>query len=318
MFPHRRRIRDVVCTVAVLLVAAPMAARAQDVTFRFSGTISEAYNSPFSDIAVGTPFSGTYTFNLGAADEHDVPNVGDYWHRSAPYGVTVRIGNRVFGSDPAAVEFLIEVIDNYLGSDNYMFVSYRNQPTDGVGVGTIWWQLDDLTQMALSSPALLAAPPVLSQWQGLAGLNIEGPGLEYLLRGQITSISIPEGTCETACPPGPPGPAGPQGETGPMGPRGPEGPAGPMGPQGAQGPAGAVGLQGAPGLMGPMGPAGPVGPQGPKGDKGEVPSGTLVFMLAEDAVPSGYTFVGSFVQNLNNVVYEGGLRVVTIRVYRKN
>lgn len=126
-------IRRFVCTLAVLL-AAPIAARAQDVTFRFSGAISEVYNSPFIEIAPGTPFSGTYTFNLGAADENGFPTVGDYWHRSAPYGITLRIGNRVFRTDPSAVDFLIEVADNHSGSDNYLFRSYRNLPTDGIDV----------------------------------------------------------------------------------------------------------------------------------------------------------------------------------------
>jgi Collagen triple helix repeat (20 copies) len=299
LIPCGRRIRDVVCTVAVLL-AAPVAAHAQDVTFRFSGTISEVDNSPFSDIAPGTPFSGTYTFNLGAADENSLPSVGDYWHRAAPYGVTVRIGNRVFRSDPSAVEFLIEVADNHSASDNYLFISYRNAPTDGVDVGLIAWQLDDPTQSALSSPALLGTPPVLSQWQDFFGLNIEGPNFEYLLRGHVTSIDVCEGTCEP-CPPGPPGP---QGEPGPAG---AQGEPGPMGPQGEQGP------------VGPVGPAGPVGPQGPKGDPGEVPSGALVFVLAEDPAPSGYTFIGSFNQKLTNVPSEGGgSRTVTIRVFRKN
>ena len=126
-------------------------------------------NSPFADIAVGTPFSGTYTFSLGAVDENSFPTVGDYWHRSAPYGVTVRIGNRVFRSDASAPEFLIEVSDNHSNSDNYVFISYRNQPTDGVDVGLIYWQLDDPTQSVLSSPALLATPPVLSEWQHFFG-----------------------------------------------------------------------------------------------------------------------------------------------------
>jgi hypothetical protein len=284
----------VVCTLAALL-AVPIAARAQDVTFRFSGTISEVYESPFNDIAAGTPFSGTYTFSMGAVDENSFSTVGDYWHRSAPYGITVRIGSRVFRSDASAPEFLIEVADNHSNSDNYVLISYRNQPTDGVDVGFIYWQLDDPTQSALSSPALLTTAPVLSQWQQIFGFNIEGPSSEYLLRGQITSIARCDGTCAE---PGPPGPPGPQGEPGPIG------------PQGEQG------------LIGPAGPAGPVGPQGPKGDKGdpgEVPPSALVFVLAQDPAPAGYTFIGSFTQRINQMPSQGGgSAVVTVRVFRKN
>lgn len=71
-----------------------------------------------------------------------------------------------------------------------------------------------------------------------------------------------------------------------------------------------------------MGPAGPVGPQGPKGDTGDpgsVPSGALVFVLAEDPAPSGYTLIGSFTQSLNAIPNQGeGSRVVTIRIFRKD
>ena len=291
MIPILRMFRAVVCTFIVVL-ATPLAARAQDVTFQFSGTITDASNSPFADIAVGTPFSGRYTFNLGATNENSFPGVADYWYRSAPYGVTVRIGTHEFRSNPAAVEFLIEQVHgHYVGIDSYLFRSYSNSPTDGVDVGYIEWQLDDPTQTALSSLALSPVPPTLSAWQQVVGFSIIGGGFEYFIRGQITSIAVcGDANCTTPCPPGP---AGPQGEPGPVG---------PQGPQGEQGP------------IGPMGPAGPVGPEGPKGDPGELPSGSLVFMLASDPAPADYTLLGSFDQKLNG---DGGPRSVTIRVYRK-
>ena len=323
MIPSVRAFRLIVCTLVVLFAAT--AARAQDVTFRFSGTITDVYESPFSDIAVGTPFTGIYTFNLGAVDENSLPTVGDYYHRTAPYGVTVLVGNRLFRSDPADVEFVVEVVNDHSGSDNYMFASYRNLPTDGALVQGISWQLDDPTQSVLSSTALSATPPVLSQWQQFFGLDISGPG--YLIRGQVTSIS----TCDPACEapvappqgvPGPMGPPGPQGEPGPMGPQGLQGEPGPVGPQGPQGEPGPMGPQGPQGVQGPVGPAGPAGPQGPKGDKGDpgsVPSGALVFVLAEDPAPAGYTLIGSFDQVLNGAPTPGGgSRGITIRIFRKN
>lgn len=277
MIPLRRLV------VVVCLLALPAVARAQNVTFRFAGTVTDVYNSPFSDIAVGTPFTGTYTFNLGAADDNTFPGVADYWHRSAPYGVTVKIGERTFRSDPLAVEFLVELVnDHYSGFDNYLFRSYRNLPTDGVAVGHISWQLDDPTQTALSSEALSPEPPVLSQWQQFFGLDVSGPDFEYLIRGQVTSISVCADGCANPCPPGPAGPPGPQGEPG------------------------------------PIGPAGPQGPKGDKGDPGEVPSGSLVFVLAGEPAPSGYTFVGSFKQVLNTGGTDLESTVVTIRIFRKN
>lgn len=239
-------------------------------TSNFSGTITQVESSPFSDVAVGTPFTGSYTFNLATANEGSIPSVGDYWHHAAPYGVVLRIGNHVFRTDASAVEFLVEIVnDHYSGFDNYLFRSYRNVPTDGVEVGFISWQLDDPTQSALSSTALSPVPPVLSSWQQM-GLDVVGPQFEYVIRGEMSAISV-AGSCEMGCvgPAGPPGPPGPQGEQGPAGPMGPQGPAGPMGPQ---------------------------GPKGDKGDDAHVPSGTLLMLLAEEPAPAGYTLLGSFDQ----------------------
>src|SRR5207248_1002171 len=82
----QRRVVPIVCALLYFaLTAKPLAA--QDVTFRFSGTITRVETSPLSDIVVGTPFSGTYTFSLATPNESRLPQVGDYVHRSAPYGV---------------------------------------------------------------------------------------------------------------------------------------------------------------------------------------------------------------------------------------
>src|SRR5215203_4959960 len=63
VIPSRREVLALVSAFASIL-ATSTSALAQDVTFRFSGTVTETYNSPFSDIVQGTPFTGTYTFNL--------------------------------------------------------------------------------------------------------------------------------------------------------------------------------------------------------------------------------------------------------------
>ena len=299
-----RRVLVFLCTL-VLFAAGASRADAQDVTINFSGTITQSEGWPLGDIPVGTPFSGSYTFNLNTPNEGGNANVGDYWHRAPQYGVVVRIGERVFRTDPAAAEFLVEMVNDYFGMENYLFGSYRNLPVSDIPVEHISWQLDDTSQSALSSVALSAAPPTPSQWQGNS-FEIWGQSFQWWLRGQITAVALPT-PCEFGCQ-GPPGPAGPQGEPGPAGPQGEPGPAGPQGPAGAQGP------------IGPMGPAGPMGPQGPKGDKGDqaqVLSGSLLFLMAGEPIRSGYTLIGTFDQVIKPA--EGtGSRAVTVRLLRKN
>lgn len=91
-------------------------------------------------------------------------------------------------------------------------------------------------------------------------------------------------------------------------------PAGPPGPQGAAGPQGPSGPTGPVGPVGPVGPKGETGAQGPTGPEGSVPSGTLILILEGDPVPTGYTYVGSYKQNLT----DKGIKSVTVHVYRKN
>jgi opacity protein-like surface antigen len=267
----------------MLAVAAAAPAAAQDVTFKFSGTLSYVDRSPFPDITEGTPFTGCYTFNLSAPNEGSISSVGDYWYHSAPYGVSVQIGSHVFKTDPAAVEFLVELVnDHYSGFDNYVFHSYRNLPVDGGNIEMISWQLDDPTHSALSSTALSPVPPDLSKWQQWAAFEIDGAGMQYMLRGAVASISA-VAACDVTF----------VGSAGPAGPQGPEGP------------------------MGPMGPMGPQGPKGDKGDPGEPVQGSLLFLTRDDPAPAGYTLLGSFDQVIRPAGADGS-RLVTIRMYRKD
>ena len=196
-----RRIASVFCAVAAL-VASAHRANAPDVTFRFSGVVTRVDFVPFADISVGTPFVGTYTFNVGAGNQGSIPQVGDYMFRSAPSGVVVVMGSHVFRTNPNNVMFLIETVNDYSGFDNYLFRSYNNLPVDGAGIGTIGLQLDDPTQTALSSIDLSATPPVLSQWQQGTGFQITGIDFSFFIQGEVTAIAVCIEGCDIAPPPG--------------------------------------------------------------------------------------------------------------------
>lgn len=289
-------------TAAALLLGATTAlAQSSDVTIQISGTMTYV-DAPFADIAVGTPFTGRFTINTSAPNEGGIPVVGDYWHRSAPYGVAVRIGSHEFKTDPAAVEFLVELVNDYYNLDNFVFHSYRNLPVNGNSVEFISLQLDDPTQSALSAVSpLWGEPIVLSQWEQPFGLNISGrvpdptggpSGAPYVLRGSVSALTVcPATGCVDVA-------------TGPPGPPGPEGPAGPQGPQGDPG---------------PVGPQGPPGLPGPQGEPGSVPRGTIVLALSTDPVPPGFTVIGNFEQELRpGDAAKGRTVTVTFRVLQKN
>jgi hypothetical protein len=268
---------------AILVLFWTTSAAAQDVTVSFYGTLTLVDSSPFPELTVGVPFTGSYTYSLSTPDTNVAPQVGDYQHVTAPYGVTVTIGTHTFRTDPQNVNFLVELVNDYFDLDNYIVHSYNNVNTDGASVQTINFQLDDPTQTALSSTALLGSAPDLSRWQQVSGLDIDGyssEGFHFLLRGTVSVMQLGGGPILIPGPPGPPGPQGPegpsglQGSEGPAGPQGPEGapgpqgPAGAIGPQGAEGPQGPQGPEGAQGAPGPQGPVGPMGPMGLQGSEG--------------------------------------------------
>jgi hypothetical protein len=292
------------CVVALALCTAGPAA-AQDVTFAFTGTLTYVDRSPFPELNPGTPFAGCYTINLGTPDSYGLDWVSDYWHSGAPYGMTVQIGSHQFRTNtatPPSPQFLVELVNDQYGLDNFLLRSYHNLPTEGFLIEHMSWQLDDPTQQVLSSTELSGVPPIPSQWQQWFGLDIAGQGMSWLLRGQIDTVQV--GTCPPPVvtvpgPPGPPGPEGPQGPQGLPGVPGEPGPAGPQGVQGVAGPQGEVGPQGA---------AGAVGPQG----EGLFP-GALVMVARGTPAPAGYTVVGAV-----ELDRASGPGRVVVDVYRRN
>jgi hypothetical protein len=309
-------------TAAALLVTCGGAAQAQDVTVSFKGTVTTydilVGDPPFPDLTVGTPFTGYYTYNLSVPDQNTSPQVGDYLHSSAPYGVTVTIGNRTFKSNPANVDFLVELVNDYYDQDNFVFHSHNNLDVDGAPVQMISFQLDDFSQTALTNVDLPSTALNLSQWTQMGGLTMNGTvyypqQMSYFIRCNVEQMQLGMGLYVP--PANPPTPAGPPGAPGPQGPEGPMGPQGPEGSQGLAGPAGATGPQGPQGVAGSQGPVGPQGPVGLHGE-GLIP-GSLVMLVQGTPAPAGYTFVGKYTV-LPALLQNPLPPPVTVFVYRKN
>lgn len=301
---ERYRPFAAVLGVSALLLGSGLAAHAEPVTVYFTGRIVLADDLGAvldGSVAVGSSFRGSYTFDPATPNTSSMPSVGDYWHTAPPAGVQLSVGNYTFQTDPANVQFLLELVnDHYAGSDNYVFHSYTNLPTQGLLIETISWQLDDPTMSALDDVVLRPEPPNLAAWQSWFGMDVAGgtpdpldpqmidPMSRFLIRGTVESVSLDApGICtqvieciqnasdeQLASLRGPEGPQGPTGVAGPVGSQGPEGPAGPAGPQG------------------PAGVAGPAGPQGPAGILG-LPSNTVIILREGAAPPSGWSYLGS-------------------------
>ena len=101
------------CTAMLLAMAGP--ARADSVTFQFSGTVTQVSADPvFGDITFGEAFTGSLSFDSTATDLiPDDPTVGSYAF-SSPFGMSVRVGSHgfyAFGS--LNIEILNSAVDQY-------------------------------------------------------------------------------------------------------------------------------------------------------------------------------------------------------------
>jgi hypothetical protein len=138
-------------------------------------TVDDTGNLLGGAIQPGDTITGRYIYNAATSDTNSSPNVGDYWHTAPPYGISVQAGGLIFETNPQNVSFLVEIVNNLYGQDNYLFRSYNNRPlSNGARVTHIAWQLDDPSQTALKSATLPRTAPRLSSWQSTFGLTLEG------------------------------------------------------------------------------------------------------------------------------------------------
>ena len=147
----------------------------------------------------GDKISGTYIYNLYSPDEDPDPSTGRYHFTGAPVGIILNVNGLTFRTMPDSVNIFVEILNdvNVNGnppSDHYTIESYINSFDKSVSPeanNTIAWQLEDTTANALSSDALPAGPPVLTDWQSVEGLTIESldnaSGAFFFIRAHATS-----------------------------------------------------------------------------------------------------------------------------------
>ena len=194
-----RLLRNLGGPLAIALVAGlvwnPASASCAQVRIVIRATVSlvdDPDNLLNNTVAPGDIITGIYTYDSFAVDSNPLPEVGDYRYTTAPNGIRLSVNGLNFGTDPADVDFLLEVVNNYENLDNYHLISYNNlfavSATGMFVFNIISWQLDDPTQTALSSAELPRNPPVLSNWQSIFGLTIESSGdNHFFIRANVTS-----------------------------------------------------------------------------------------------------------------------------------
>ncbi|HEX3037283.1 MAG TPA: PxKF domain-containing protein [Thermodesulfobacteriota bacterium] len=185
----------------ILAVGFTMEADAESISIPITAQVTDIYDPGGflgGAINVGDVITGTYVYESTTPDTNTSPTVGDYWHTTAPFGITLNAGGLVFRTDPNNVYFLVEILNDFgiPARDNYLLRSYNNTFDISVPSATqnlIGWQLDDPTYTALSSGALPTMPPVLADWQSLSGLTISSQNYyfeQFLIRAHVTSAGF--------------------------------------------------------------------------------------------------------------------------------
>ena len=181
--------------LVAVLVLDPATAGCARVKIEISATVTlvdDADNLLNNRVTPGDIITGTYTYDSFAVDSNPLMEVADYRYTTAPNGIRLNVNGLTFGTNPADVDFLFEVVNNYQNFDNYVVISYNNLfAVSAMGefvTNIIDWQLDDPTQTALSSTALPRTAPVLSDWESPFGLSISSMGDDFfLIRANVTS-----------------------------------------------------------------------------------------------------------------------------------
>src|SRR5207247_2508179 len=103
-----------------------VAATDSPITIAITATVDEVLD-PFQvlggTIQPGGTITGTYIYNAGASNISQDPSVGNYRHTTAPYGISLKVGGKVFETDPQKVNFSVYIQNNSYGHDRYALIS---------------------------------------------------------------------------------------------------------------------------------------------------------------------------------------------------
>ena len=192
-----------------LLGAAPPVAAAP-ITIDIVATVSsvtDSLNLLAGGVIPGDTLTGRYTYDSITPDSNPLATVGDYRHTSSAFGISLQVDGLSFMTDPAHVDFLVELCDNQGPEehpfDAYLLRSYAN--LFDVSLTSTWigdhvenhisWQLEDRgPSTMLTSTDLPLGPPPLIGWNQPLALEISSSRTSdtalLVIRADVTSATL--------------------------------------------------------------------------------------------------------------------------------
>ena len=127
----------------------------------------------------GDIITGTYTYDTSTPDLRPGPAAALHWYYSPPFGISLKIGELEFKTDPDNVEFYIGIEDNAMTAGlsfrDRMYIHSHNNLLTPIGAPPCYridLYLASGDGTAISGGDLPSTAPVLSDWSG-AGVRIE-------------------------------------------------------------------------------------------------------------------------------------------------
>lgn len=129
-------------------------------------------------IQPGDILDGRYSYDFTTPDADPSPEIGDYWHGSAPAGIRLTVNGIHFESRPDA-GFQVQIQDDIdvdgTPRDAYLLASHNNAPLGSdLRVERIEWTLIDASATAVDSDALPHSAPDLAKLTSTEGIVIRG------------------------------------------------------------------------------------------------------------------------------------------------
>ncbi len=185
-----------VITLALLFSASTV----YSVTIDISGVITsvgDPANVLDGYVYVGASFTGSYTYNMAPDTTYHGTNISQYLYTSNAVHVVIDINGLIFETDVSDPHMIIEIHnDRDVTNDVFLWHSYNNVVSSGIGIDTISWNLQDDSRTALTSTALPDSAMNLSDWLDMNLFNISnttitGPEVNiYDIKGTVTSTAI--------------------------------------------------------------------------------------------------------------------------------
>jgi hypothetical protein len=192
-------MRKKIPKIVILLFLVPAMCQATVIQIGFTGlvdSVDDPCNLLQNEIQSGGLISGYYIYDSETPDSTpELTWSGLYRHTTAPYGMSLTIGEITFQTDTADVYFDVGVVNNFNETEDcYRITSNNNLPLNDLYISRLSWFLDDYSGDAISSIELPDTVPDLSAWQSNLLLVDGWRGSElFEFSGHVTDVwLIPE------------------------------------------------------------------------------------------------------------------------------